>query len=152
MLLQQRRWFVVGALLIGLGLCLLTMRFLFTELDLWSTSYDDDTIRATALQQADQLLTVIRTHANQPLPDDLPGYLRVNDDCWAFLQEGMRHNTNTYTLAIADYFNSHHDPKTVHELVEVWIHIRFPDGRVGELLASQGGLTGCRAIQQRLEP
>jgi hypothetical protein len=149
MLLQQRRWLVVGALIFMVGLCLLTMHLLSIELDGWSASYDDDAIRATALQEANQLLMAVRTHASQPIPDDLPGYLLVNDECWAFLQEAMHHNANTYTLAIADYYNSRHDPKAVHDLVEVWIHIQFPDGRVGKLLASQGGLTGCQAIGQR---
>lgn len=100
--------------------------------------------RESALEETQQLLTVVARKTTGPMPKDLPGYLRVNEECWTFLQQNMNKNANQYELTVTDEFNSSDYPNSVHELVEVWINIDFPDGKRAEMYYSQGGLSGCQ--------
>ncbi len=109
-----------------------------------STAFSTLSSRESALNETRLLLSTVAQKPTGPMPDDLPGYLRVNDDCWIFLQQGMNKNANHYTLTVTKEYDSYNDPNSVHQLIEVWINIYFPDGQRAEMYYSQGSLTGCR--------
>ncbi len=100
--------------------------------------------REPALNKTRQLLAEIVKNPAGPQPDELPGDLRVNEECWTFLQKCMNTNADQYKLYVTDEYNSFNDPRSVHDLVEVWINIDFPNGQRAEMYYSNGGLTGCR--------
>ena len=97
----------------------------------------------SALNETRQLLTAVETNPVGSMPNDLPGYLRVNDDCWAFLQQSMIKNANQYKLMVTSEYDSDNDPQAVHEFIEVYLNIDFPDGKHAEMYYSQGGLSFC---------
>jgi hypothetical protein len=97
----------------------------------------------SALNETRQLLSAVAQNTTGPMPKDLPGYLRVNEDCWTFLQQSMNKNANQFKLTVKNEYNSFNDPNSVHQLIEVWINIDFPDGQRAEMYYSQGGLSGC---------
>jgi hypothetical protein len=95
--------------------------------------------RESALNETRKLLSVVATKTVGPLPNDLPGYLRVNDDCWTFLQQSMNKNANQYKLTVTSEYDS-----PGYQRIEVYLNIDFPDGNRAEMYYSQGGLSGCR--------
>jgi hypothetical protein len=96
-----------------------------------------------ALDATRKLLSAVEKKSVGPMPNDLPGYLRVNDDCWEFLQKGMKNNANQYKLIVTSEYDSDNDPSAVHQSTEVWLNIEFPDGQIAQMYSRQGGLNFC---------
>jgi hypothetical protein len=109
----------------------------------FSPTYSTLSPGESALNDTRELLSAIATKSVGPMPDDLPGYIRVNDDCWKFLQEGMKNNANQYKLTITSEYDSRNDSHAVHQLTEVWLNIEFPDGQIAQMFSMQGGLSFC---------
>jgi hypothetical protein len=103
--------------------------------------------RESALRQTQQVLSFIETHPNDPMPNSFPGHLRGSGICWDFLQQGMTSNANQYKLTVTNEYDARNDPTAVHEMIEVWLNIDFPDGQRAEMYYSQGGLTACREMK-----
>jgi hypothetical protein len=80
------------------------------------------------------------------MPDDLPGYLRVNEDCWSLLQDSMIRNSNKYTIFVVYEYDSWNDPNpyAIRGRQEARLDINFPDDRRAEMFSEQGGLSYCR--------
>ena len=97
----------------------------------------------SALDDTRKLLSAVATKSVGPMPHDLPGYLMVNDDCWEFLQKGMKNNANQYKLTVTSEYDSDNDPNAVHRLREAWLNIEFPDGQIAQMYSMQGGLNFC---------
>ncbi len=136
---REFSWFIRIAFMASLFLLLIG--WLFFELLIPKANLSP---RESALQETQQLLAFIENHPTGSMPDTLPGYLRVNDVCWIFLQKCMTSNENQYKLSVISEFDSQTDPNFVHNLIEVWVSIDFPNGQQAEMLYSQGGLTGCQ--------
>lgn len=128
---------IVSIIIVGCGFI---VWFIFNQFIVPATLSPSE----SALKQTQQLLTEIQSRPGGSMPNELPGYLRVDEDCWNFLQSGMLSNTNQYKLTITRAYDSRYDPNSVHDLIEVYLDIDFPDGRKAEMYYSQGGLTGCR--------
>jgi len=103
-----------------------------------------------ALKDTDILLSAVKSHPNGQMPhdsSDLPSYLWVNEDCWEFIQEVMKQNNNNYSLEVVSYDDSRKDPYPVHDLIEIFVQVKFPNNRRAEMLFAQGTLKGCREIK-----
>jgi hypothetical protein len=144
---RHRHWIILGSLFGILGACGMGFWFANSMLAQWSASYDDAHIQDTILRQSNELLAAVAAHPHQPMPDNLPGYLLVSESCWDYLQEHMVRSNNVYTLTLASYHNSRHDPYSVHDIIEAWLHIQFRDGNIGELFSFQVGMTGCQPLR-----
>jgi hypothetical protein len=144
---RLRLWVIASSILGVIGLCVTGGWFVHTLLTDWSASYDDDHIQAELLDSTRELLSAVAAHPQKPVPDTLPGYLLVAEPCWQFLQTQMARNNNIYTLRMAAYHNSRHDPYPIHDLIEAWIHIQFPEGTVGEVFTFQRKVVDCRQLR-----
>jgi sensor histidine kinase regulating citrate/malate metabolism len=101
--------------------------------------------RTTALNAANELLVAAQAHPTGTITDSgLQSYLWVSEKCWNFLQDAMRQSSGQYTITITSYYNSDDDPNRIRDTIEVFMKVAFSNRRQGEILFSQGGLTGCR--------
>ena len=144
---RLRLWIIASSILGVIGLCVASGWFARTLLTDWSAYYDDNHIQAELLDSTRELLSAVAANPQKSVPDTLPSYLVVAEPCWQFLQTQMAHNNNVYTLRMAVYHNSRHDPNSVHDLIEAWIHIQFPDGTVGEVFTFQRKIADCHQLR-----
>ncbi len=114
-----------------------------------SLTLPEESPSESALRQTNQLLAEIQSHPGQSMQDDLAGYLRVNEDCWSFLQTNIQNNKNQYTLTVTKAEDNRMDPNKVHSLIEVYVDIDFADGNKAEMFVFQGALAGCHEITSR---
>jgi hypothetical protein len=103
--------------------------------------------RTTALNAANELLLAAQAHPTGTITSSgLPSYLWVNEKCWIFLQDATLQSSGQYTITITSYYDSKDDPNRIRDATEIFMKVIFSNRRQGEILFSQGGLTGCREI------
>lgn len=135
----RNKWFWIFILICGVISLSCYHLWNFLALDTPRLSPGD-----SALQNTRELLSAAATKPLGRLPDEIPGYLRVGEDCWEILQQGMRKNTNHFKLTITEIYDSRDDPHAVHDLTEVYLNIEFPDGHTVEMFGMNGGLNSCK--------
>ena len=128
--------------IIALGLLLIGCFLLWVFIDSASSTLPPE---KSALLQTNQLLSAAADNPPGPMPDNLPGYLRVGDECWSLLQENMRKNANQYELAVTSVNDPAKEPYSGYNHTEVWLDIIFPDGQTIRSLYFNGGLAYCCA-------
>lgn len=100
-----------------------------------------------ARRQTELLLQAVQDYSGTPIPDDLPVYRIVAEQCWEFLQEAITRNEYLYQVVVAGIFGEGGTP-TGHGATEVVIHVDFPDGTQAELYYYNSTLENCQEIAE----
>ena len=143
---RQLKWFA-GIIVFALTALGVIGWFVFSSIQGQVTEEKAYDPRTTALNAANQLLVTAQAHPTSTITSSgLPSYLWVNEKCWTFLQDAAVQSSGQYTLTITSYYDSKDDPNRIRDTIEIFMKVTFSNRRQGEILFSQGGLTGCREI------